>query len=208
MWTRRRILVAAMIAVPLGAVGIYRLMRFPPDTEPQGAYMRIAYSIGRGEPEGAFAYLEEAAQHAAFTVGDYAEQSALRIRQAYPEPERTHGLAQYGWALEKSDGPDVWARLANERGWIGRLRRDLSGVDHVEVAGERATVVTARGTRYPFRRRPNGIWGLTLFTVELQAEAERLARDWDRIQRAADDYQREGPPAESASPAVSAPPSP
>ena len=196
-------LIAALVVVaPLVALVVYRLVRFPPDTDPEGAYLRVAYAIGRGRPEDAFAYLEEEAQHAGYTIGDYAEKAALRIQQAYPEPERTHALERYGWALEHSDGPDVWARLAAERGWIGRLRRDLSGIDHVEVAGDRATVVTARGTRYPFRRRPNGIWGLTLFTVELEAEAERLARDWDRIQRSADDYQREqkrGAPAVSAS---------
>jgi hypothetical protein len=60
----------------------------------------------------------------------------------------------------------------------------------VETRGERATVETARGTRYPFRRRPeNGIWGLTLFTATLAAEAERAARDFALIERAADDYE-------------------
>jgi len=42
-------------------------------------------------------------------------------------------------------------------GWLQRLRRDLSGIEHVEVKGDRASVQTARGTRYPFRRRDNGI---------------------------------------------------
>ena len=60
----------------------------------------------------------------------------------------------------------------------------------VEVNGERATVETARGTRYAFRRRENGIWGLATFTAELVAEAERAARDWDVVQRAATDYER------------------
>src|SRR5262245_36266126 len=112
MWTRRRLIVAALVATPLCAFGVYRLVRFPPDTQPEGAYMRTAYAIGRGEPEAAFAYLEEEAQHAAYTIGDYAEKAALRIRQAYPEPERTRALEQYGWAIDKNDGPDVWARLA------------------------------------------------------------------------------------------------
>jgi hypothetical protein len=48
-----------------------------------------------------------------------------------------------------------------------------------------------RGTRYPFRRRPeNGIWGLTLFTPTLTAEAERAARDFALIDAAAKDYER------------------
>ena len=71
-----------------------------------------------------------------------------------------------------------------------RLRRDLSGVAKVEIAGERATIETARGTRYPFRRRDNGIWGLTLFTAELVAESERAARDFEVVDRAAADYER------------------
>jgi hypothetical protein len=51
-------------------------------------------------------------------------------------------------------------------------------------------VVTARATRYPFRRRDNGIWGLTIFTAELEAEAERATRDLDMVDRAARDYER------------------
>ena len=43
----------------------------------------------------------------------------------------------------------------------------MSGIAKVEIAGDRATVETARGTRYAFRRRENGIWGLTLFTAPL-----------------------------------------
>jgi hypothetical protein len=74
---------------------------------------------------------------------------------------------------------------------MNRLRRDLSGVAKVERRGERATVETARGTRYPFRVRPeNGIWGLTLFTAELATEAERAARDHRMIEKAAADYER------------------
>jgi hypothetical protein len=64
-------------------------------------------------------------------------------------------------------------------------------VASVERNAERATVQTARGTRYPFRIRPeNGIWGLTLFTAELVQEAERAARDFQLIDRAAADYER------------------
>jgi hypothetical protein len=190
MWTDKRILVAALALAPLVGLGVYLLFRFPPDTTPEGAYMRISYAISRGDPRASFAYLEEEAQHSAYSIGDYAEQAATRIQESYPEPERSRALERYGWALEASEGMDVWARLAAERGWIERLRRDLSGIAEVSIAGERATVVTVRGTRYPFRRRPNGIWGLTLFTVELEAEAEHLARDWERIQRAAEDYAR------------------
>jgi hypothetical protein len=84
----------------------------------------------------------------------------------------------------------VFALIAERRGWIKRLRRDLSGVAKVEIDGPRATVQTARGTRYPFRVRDNGIWGLTIFTADLVAESERASRDLDVVATAADDYDR------------------
>jgi hypothetical protein len=89
------------------------------------------------------------------------------------------------------DGADVFSLYARRLGWMNRLRRDLSGIKRVDVQRERATVETVRGTRYPFRRRPeNGIWGLTLFTATLAEEAERAARDFALIERAAADYER------------------
>jgi len=80
--------------------------------------------------------------------------------------------------------------MADHRGWAGKLRRDLSGVAKLEIVGGRATIETARGTRYGLRRRENGIWGLTLFTADLLAEAERAARDADVVEKAAADYDR------------------
>jgi hypothetical protein len=47
-----------------------------------------------------------------------------------------------------------------------------------------------RGTRYPFRLRDNGIWGLTLFSAALAAEAERASRDLAVVNLAADDFDR------------------
>ena len=75
-----------------------------------------------------------------------------------------------------------------------RLRRDLSAVASVETAGDRATVATARGTRYALRRRANGMWGLTMFTAPLVAEAERAARDLDVVEASAVDFERGGRP--------------
>jgi hypothetical protein len=60
----------------------------------------------------------------------------------------------------------------------------------VDTEGDRASVVTAQGTRYPFRRRENGIWGLTIFTAELLADAEKATRDLAVVSAAADDYDR------------------
>ena len=65
-----------------------------------------------------------------------------------------------------------------------------AGIAKVEIVGERATVQTVKGTRYAFRRRDNGIWGLTLFTAALHAEAEKAARDAALIEKNAGDYER------------------
>ena len=188
----RRKVIGVVAAVATLAAAVW-LFRFPADTTPKGAYMRIARAISDDEPGACFAYLEEDAQHAAFTIIDYASKASDTIRKAYPEPARSETLARYEVAAAADGGADLFARYASQRGWIGRLRRDLSGVADVQIDGERATVVTVRGTRYPFRRRPNGIWGLTMFTADLVAEAERMARDWELIQRDAADYRRAEP---------------
>lgn len=181
-------MLAALALAPV----LYRWAKYPPDTTPQGAYLRIASAIGRQAPEDCFAYLEEEAQHAVFTILRYGKLAAARIAESYPAAARARALTRYAAARDSRGAPEMWARLAAERGWLGRLRRDLSGVARVEIEGERATVVTARGTRYPFRRRPNGIWGLTMFTAELETEAQRHARDWELVQQAAADYERSG----------------
>ncbi|HVJ91280.1 MAG TPA: hypothetical protein VM580_15860, partial [Labilithrix sp.] len=79
-----------------------------------------------------------------------------------------------------------------ERGWARRLRKDLSGIASVDLdpKAERASVVTVRGTRWPFRKRDNGIWGLTIFTAELVAEAEKATRDLAVVEAAAADYDK------------------
>lgn len=190
--TRRRVLALGLtgLAGLAGYAVWHKITRFPPDTRPEGAYLRITYSLGVGDPRACFAYLEDKAQHAAYSIRDYRRQASERIAASYPEPERTRLIEMYRAHASAEDGADVWLDMANRRGWIARLRRDLSGVAKVEVTGERATIETARGTRYPFRRRENGIWGLALFTPDLVAEAERAARDWDVVEKAALDYER------------------
>jgi hypothetical protein len=163
---------------------------FPKETTPEGAYARVSVAITTGRPRDCFAYLETQAQWAAYTIRDYRSKAAARIARAYPEPEKSSMLATYRREAEAPDGADVWLALAEERGWIARLRKDLSGIQRVEIAGERATIETARGTRYPFRRRENGIWGITIFTAELVTEAEKASRDFEMVSRAADDYER------------------
>jgi hypothetical protein len=181
------------LGVAVGLLGWFAWARFtfPSDRTPEGAYLRVMIAVNRGRPQDFFAYLETRAQHACYTLRDYRKKARTRVLEAYPEPERTRLADQFAVLAEAPDGADVFAHYAASRGWMARLRRDLSGVASVEQQGERATVQTARGTRYPFRvRRENGIWGLTLFTAELVAEAERAARDYQMIDKAAEDYLR------------------
>jgi hypothetical protein len=167
-------------AVVLLGIGAYlrAWLAYPSDRTPEGAYLRIMSAVNRGKPQDFFAYLETEAQHACFTVGDYRKRSRELVQSSYPEVERAKMLQLLGDVAIHPDGPDVFADYAAKRKWLDALRRDLSGVSRVEIQGERATVQTIRGTRYPFRRRENGIWGLTLFTPELSEQATRAARDF------------------------------
>jgi hypothetical protein len=187
---RRRALVVLAVLAVLGAVVAIWWRPFPSDRTPEGAYLRIVNAVVKDRPADAFAYLEEDARHSAYTVRDTRAKACARVEASYPEAERAALLVAWKPDAEAADGADVFARYARERGWLARLRKDLSGVDHVETQGERATVVTARGTRYAFRRRDNGIWGLTLFTAELVSEAERASRDLALVEGAAADYDR------------------
>lgn len=184
----------------LAARVVYAYASFPSDKTPEGAYLRVAIAVNRGRAEDFFAYLETRAQHAAYTIRDYRKKSLARLQAAYPEPERSRLSQAYAAEANAPDGADVFALYAQRNGWIARLRRDLSGIKKVELSGDRATVETVHGTRYPFRRRENGIWGLTLFTPTLDAEAQRAARDYQVIEKAAADYERAPPSAPSASP--------
>lgn len=188
---RRRVLLVLLTLglLPLGYV-LFAWLTFPSDHTPEGAYLRVVIAVNKGDPARFFAYTETAAQHASYTIRDYRKRSSERVAATFPEPDRSRWLAQYRPYADCSDGADVFALYARQRGWLTRLRRDLSGISRVEVRGDRATVVTAHGTRYPFRRRDNGIWGMTQFTPVLAQEAERAARDAALIEQAASDYQR------------------
>jgi hypothetical protein len=178
---------ALVLAVALGV----QHLRFPSDRTPEGAYYRVAIAVNRGEPKQFFAYLETPAQHACYTIRDYRRKARARVLAAYPEPERSAMAARHEAEANAPDGADVFSLYARRLGWMNRLRKDLSGIAKLETKGERATIETVRGTRYPFRRRPeNGIWGLTMFTATLAEEAERAARDYALIERAAADYER------------------
>jgi len=188
---RRRVVFALVALAAGGGLWAAAFVRpFPADTAPEGAYLRIAMNVSKDRVREVFAYLETDAQWASFTLRDMRAKACARVRASYPEAERASLLAAWEPEANAPDGADVFARHATRRGWVARLRKDLSGVARVEVEGPRATVVTVRGTRYPFRRRDNGIWGLTLFTADLVAESERAARDLAMVTAAADDYDR------------------
>lgn len=190
-WRVGPLIIIGIVAV-LGARFAWSRWTFPSDRSPEGAYLRVVIAVNRGKPQDFFAYLETAAQHACYTIRDFRRKARARVIESYPEPERSRLAGQYAALADAPDGADVFAIYAEQRGFISRLRRDLSGVAKTEQQGGRATVQTVRGTRYPFRIRPeNGIWGLTLFTGELAAEAERAARDFQLIEKAAADYDRE-----------------
>ncbi len=187
----RRVLFVSAIVLALGVAFVLFYKPFPPDKTPDGAYARIAKAVAEQHPRDVFAYLEQDAQDAAFTIRDVRKSACDAIERSYPKgPERDALLASYRAEATAADGPDVFLVVDHERNFIGRLRKDLSGVVSVETAGDRATIITARGTRYSFRKRPNGVWGLTLFTAELLAESERASRDLVVVKAAADDYAR------------------
>jgi hypothetical protein len=194
---RRRPLLVVLLAVAVViAAGWFVTGRqpFPSDRTPEGAYARIALAMTKGATRDAFAYLETEAQWASYTIRDARAKACGRVRATYPEAERARLLGAWSAEAEAPDGADVFALMAQRRGWVARMRRDLSGVDHVDIEGERATVVTARGTRYPFRKRDNGIWGLTVFTAELLAESERASRDLAVVEASSLDYERTATP--------------
>ena len=188
---RKRALYVVAIAVGIPLLWyVWAWVTYPSDRTVEGAYLRVMTAVNRGKPTEFFAYIETRAQHACYTIQKYRKQARELVLEAYPEPERSKVAARYDSIARAPDGADVFALYAERERWLDRLRRDLSGIKRVEVVGERATVETVRGTRYPFRRRDNGIWGLTLFTPTLVAEAERAARDFELIEQATKDYER------------------
>ena len=190
--TRRSVLGLVVLVPILAAVGFVVQNRgsFPKDTTPEGAYARIVIAISEGRPRDCFAYLETQAQWASYTIRDYRSQAALRIAKAYPEPEKAALSPPTASRPTPRTARTCGSRLAKAEASSRGFAKILSGIARIEVTGERATIETARGTRYAFRRRENGIWGLTMFTAELLAESEKAARDLEMVKRAADDYER------------------
>jgi hypothetical protein len=168
----------------------YSWATYPSDKTPQGAYLRVVRAVNEAKPAGLFAYTEEAAQHACFTVRDYRKKTLDVARRSYPKNELAPLEDEYARFAKAADGADVFAIFAVEQGWMDQLRSDLSGIEHVTIEGPRATIETVKGTRYSMRQRPGGIYGLTAFTAFLVQEAERAARDFEQVERAAADFDR------------------
>ncbi len=190
LFARRRLLAGVGGFVVVAGLAALALRRpFPSDHTPEGAWLRIALAIHKQRLEDAFAYLETEAQWASFSIGK-SHAKALSLAASFPVDEQAAIRERYTRFGSHPDGPEVFAAFGKDHHFETRLKKDLSGVGHVEIDGERATVVTARGTRHPFRRRENGIWGLTIFTGELLAESRRAARDLEALEKSAADFAR------------------
>ena len=116
----KRLLVFASVL----ALGVYLALRllsspFPPDTTPEGAYMRIAKAVADGDPKAIFAYLETDAQWASYTLRDERKKALEKVRASYPAEERRAYEEAYAPLAVAPDGADVFAILAVQRGWIG-----------------------------------------------------------------------------------------
>lgn len=184
----------AAVVLGVGLVGAALwFLRPAPATTPRGAFQRVALHTDQGRPEALFSYLDETAQQEAFTIRDYSRQSLALVEDAFPVEERARWIEQLRPLAQCEDGKDAFAHLARQRGWLERLHKDLSAIRTIEESGERASVETVNGTRYPFRRRPNGMWGVTLFTAELQELALKAARDHETLERSAKEFQRAKP---------------
>lgn len=187
--SRGRILLCLLLLVPL-SVYVYSWITYPSDRTPKGAYLRVVRAVNEGKPERFFAYTEETAQHACYTIRDYRKKMLTVAQKDYPPVEYAELEELYGKFAEAPDGADVFSLMARRHGWLSQLRLDVSGVAKVEKNGPRATILTAKGTRYSMRVRPNGIWGLTAFTPALVEEAEKAARDFEQVEKAAADFAR------------------
>jgi hypothetical protein len=188
---KRALFGVLIAAIVIGVVALVFYKPFPPDKTPEGSYARIAKAIAEGRSRDVFPYLEQDAQDAAFSIHDMRKGACDFITQSYPQgTERDALLASYRPEADALDGPDVFMLLDKKDAFIARLRKDLSGIATIETQGERATLTTVKGTRYTFRRRPNGVWGLTRFTAEMLDASQRAARDLASVRAAAEDYSR------------------
>ena len=184
---------AAVAAGLAAVVALARVGRPPSETTPEGAYARIAMVLSAGDERGVLAYLDDASVRACDTIWRDHQAASDLVDRTFPEPERSRLVAAYRAHALATSVSDVWLELARRNAFLRTLRQDLSGVATVEAAGDGAVVVTARGARYPFRRRSDGTWGLTIFSNALAREADKAEMDLREIRASASDYERVGP---------------
>lgn len=177
------------LAVVALLLAVY-VRRYPADTTPEGAYLRFAKHLELGQPEAAFSYLEVDARDAVYVMARARTDALAKVRASFPPAEASSFGESYGSLATGDDGPKAFARYAEPRGWVRRLAKDLSPIDHIETDADRATVVTKKGTRYPFRKGRDGRYGFTPFTAELVAQAQQAVRDRELVERSAADYDR------------------
>lgn len=190
----------AALVVALGALlAVRAFSALPPETAPEGAYVRVAERIARGDERSVFELLDDRAKDACSRLWRARREASNLVDGVYPEPERGRLLELWRPLASGESAADAWDVLSARRGWVSTLRKDLSGVVKVSVEGDSASIETARGARYPFAKRADGTWGLALFTADLVDDAWRAERDLEVIQRAAADYARVPEAASSAS---------
>lgn len=181
----------AVLAIATVAFVLFRvLVSEPPATSPEGAYVRVAARISSGDARGVYALLDDRARDACARLARARKEASALVESTFPEPDRTRLVSEYEPIAAAPDLEGVWLALSSARGYATALRRDLSGVAAAEADGDAATIVTARGARYPFSRRADGTWGLALFTEDIVADAWRAERDLEIIQASAADYAR------------------
>lgn len=194
----------AVFAIATVAFVLFRaLVSEPAPTSPEGAYVRVAARISSGDAKGVYALLDDRARDACARLSRARKEASALVESTFPEPDRTRLLAEYEPIASAADLEGVWLALSSARGYATNLRRDLSGVASVErdvEADGAATIVTARGARYPFTRRSDGTWGLSLFTEEIVTDAWRAERDLEIIQASSADYARVPPRAAGSAP--------
>ena len=188
--TRKKFVWAIASIAIITLASLLLSMNFDSDQSPEGAYQRITKAVSRNEAEEFFAYLEEPAQHACFTIVDYRKKSLQLAKAHYPKEALLKLKNSFDVTADVNNASELFARIAQSEGWLDQLRQDMSGVARVERVGPRATVITQRGTRYSFRQRPNGIWGMTAFTSALVHDAQVASRDHQLVIESARDYQR------------------
>ena len=122
-WFRHPLVLAAGgVSLLIAAVFAYKWLTYPSDRTPEGAYLRVMSAVNRASAKKMFPYIETAAQHASYTIGEYRKKARARVLAAYPEPERTRVAATYAAEASAEDGSDIFELFARKEGWLQQLR--------------------------------------------------------------------------------------